>query len=276
MPKLPPDVGTGQMTDGAAWGHDVVRLASAETGRAYQIWVETPGRYPGSDARYPVVLCLDGPWTYGVVRDAFRILPLSGELPEAIVVGVAHDEPDLRTVLQQRAMDFTPTAAAAPAATGVRVPAEQLGQASAFRAFLTDSVLPIVGERYRCQDGATLVGHSFSGLFGLHWLLQEPSAFSRWVLTSPSVWWDDRFIFRQEAEQAATGRDLATRLFLSMSEGDESVGGGGFGGHDEFHAQLTSRGRPGLDCGWARFPGETHTSVVAASVVRGLRHVFRS
>lgn len=260
--------------DGRVWDHDVVRLHSPETGRRYQVWVETPGRYPSTGARYPVVLCLDAPWTYGVVRDAFRILPLSRELPEAIVVGVAHDEADLRSVLQQRAMDFTPTRAAAPPATGVRVEAEQLGQAEEFRAFLTGTVLPLVVQRYRCQDDHTLVGHSFSGLFGLHWLLQEPTAFSRWVLTSPSVWWDDRVIFEREAEQAATGADLPARVFLSMSEEDASAGGGGFGGHDEFHAQLVSRGRPGLVCGWAQFPGETHTSVVAASVVRGLRHVF--
>jgi uncharacterized protein len=253
-----------------------VSLHSPETGRTYQLWVEPPGRYDRSgDHRYPVVLCLDAPWTFGVACDAFRLLPLSGELPEAIVVGVAHDGPDLSAVIQERAKDFTPTAADAPRGTGVRVPAAELGRAADFRAFLASTVLPLVEGRYRTDGDRTLVGHSFSGLFGLTWLLGEPTAFDRWVLASPSVWWDDRHVFAVEAAQADSGEDLPARVFLSASEGDELGADGPFGGHAAFHAQLAGRQRPGLRCTWASFAGETHQSVVAPALVRGLREVFR-
>lgn len=257
-----------------AWEHDVIAVEDGDTGRSYQLWVETPGRYRESDRHYPVVFCLDAPWTYGVARDAFRLLPLSRELPEAIVVGVAHDEPDLRTVTQLRARDFTPTKAPAPPETGVRLGSDELGRADVFWGFLSGIVLPLIDDRYRTTGDRTLVAHSFSGLFGLHVLLQEPQAFRRWVLTSPSVWWDDRVIFRTEAAQAATGVDLPATVFLSMAEGDDHDGGNQFGGHADFVAQLTSRHRPGLRCTWVRFPDETHSSVVAAAVVRGLRTVF--
>ena len=262
MPQLP-------------WHREVIPLHNDEVGRSYQIWVERPARYePHGDRRYPVVLCLDAPWTFGVVSDAFRLLPLSGELPEAIVVGVAHNAPDLHTVIQQRAMDFTPTAAFAPPATGVRVQPEELGGAASFCRFLAATVLPRALRGLRTTDDRTLIGHSFSALLGLAWLLEEPTALARWVLASPSVWWDDRVIFAREAVQAASGADLPARVFLSASEGDEAGADGPFGGHFAFHTQLVSRARPGLRCTWMSFPGETHSSVVAAAVVRGLREVF--
>lgn len=257
-----------------SWQHDVVAVEDERTGRAYQLWVQTPGRYGSSGRTYPLVVCLDAPWTFGLTRDAFRLLPLSRELPEAIVVGVAHDEADLRTVTQLRARDFTPTSATAPPETGVRLPAEQLGGGPSFRRLLAGTLLPLVHERYRTDGDATLVGHSFSALFGLDWLLDEPTAFRRWVLTSPSVWWDDRVIFAREEAQAATGADLPARVFLSMAEGDDPPGGSHFAGHARFFEQLTGRRRPGLHCTWARFPGESHSSVVSAAVVRGLREVF--
>jgi predicted alpha/beta superfamily hydrolase len=247
-------------------------VTNPDTGHRYLVQVERPNRYHRDGARrFPLVVCLDGLWTYGVVRDAFRILPLSRELPEAVVVGVSHAEADLRDALQVRAVDFTPTQALAPAPTGVRLGAEAVGQAARFRRFLLEEIVAGVAARHRVSDDRTLVGHSFSGLFGLDTLLEGPDAFDRWVLASPSVWWDDRVMFRREAAHAAAGRPIGGRLFLST--GDEE--GEGLGGHEAFYRQLASRHYPDLQLHWARFPGETHQSVIATALVRGLRLVFR-
>lgn len=251
---------------------DTFGLHSSETGFGYEITVEVPNRYPRSDRSYPLVVCLDAQWTYGAVRDAFRILPLSQELPEAVVVGVAHAAPDLHQVLQQRAVDFTPTPYAAPPETGVRLPAEDVGRADRFRRFLLDTVMPAVADRYRVSGQRTLVGHSFSALFGLDTLLVEPTAFDRWVLPSPSVWWDDRVMFAREAEHASRTTDIPATVFLSVG-GEETHDG--FGGQEAFHRQLAGRRYPSLDLSWHLFPGETHQSVISGAVVRGLRTVYR-
>jgi predicted alpha/beta superfamily hydrolase len=250
---------------------DRFEVHSTETGFDYEICVEVPNRYRlKPDARFPVVVCLDGLWTYGAVRDAFRILPLSKELPEAVVVGVGHAASDMNEVLQLRAVDYTPTRFAAPAETGVRISAREVGRADAFRRFLVDTLLPLLGARYRISDDRTLVGHSFSGLFGVDTLLVEPDAFDRWVLTSPSLWWDDRIMLKREAAHAAATDDIDARVFLSLG-GDETTGG--FGGQREFYEQLAARQYRSLDLHWLVFPGETHQSVISAAVVRGLRAV---
>jgi predicted alpha/beta superfamily hydrolase len=247
-------------------------LTSEHTGRSYQVTVELPNRYRSGDRRYPLVVVLDGQWVFGPVRDAFRIMALHRELPEAVLVGVAHAEPDLRSILQDRARDFTPTQATAPSQTGVRAPAEEVGQAASFRRALVDEIIPAATGGLRLDGDRTIVGHSFSALFALDTLLEEPSLFDRWVLASPSVWWDDQVMFRREANHAAMTDDVVARVF--MSAGSEEGGEEGFGGHREIFERLADRAYPSLALSWALFPGESHTSVINAAVSRGLREVF--
>lgn len=266
------DAPYGSAGEGRAFATDHLELTDETSGHRYLVEVERPNRYDlDPERRFPLVVCLDGLWTFGVVRDAFRLLPLSRELPEAVVVGVSHVHPDLKGVTQMRAIDFTPTNAVAPSLTGVRTPAEQVGQAARFRRFLLDVLVPTVTARYRTSDDRTLVGHSFSGLFGVDTLLHEPEAFNRWVLASPSVWWDDQVMFAREAEHAASGRPVWGRLFLSNGELEAASS---LGSHEPFYRQLASRGHPDLRIHWHQFPGETHQTVIPSALVRGLRLVF--
>ena len=257
---------------GPAFPSSTFDLTSEHTGRTYQVTVELPNRYQGSDRAYPLVVVLDGQWVFGLVRDAFRVMAMHRELPEAVVVGIAHAEPSMRDVVQQRAADFTPTQATAPAGTGVRIPAEQVGGARHFRRALLDELLPAAVEGVRVGDDRTIVGHSFSALFALDTLFHQPEAFNRWVLASPSVWWDDRVMFRREAEHAALTDDIEATVY--MSAGSEEGGEEGFGGHREIYDRLVERAYPSLDLSWQLFPGESHTSVISAAVSRGLRQVF--
>ncbi len=253
-----------------AWSHDVRHAHRPDVDRSYEIWTELPSRYdPDAEVGYPLIVCLDAVWTFGTAVDACRILGLGRELPRAIVVGVAHDSSDLREVLELRAMDFTVTAVDSPPMTGVRSPGHLLGGADAFRRWLIDDVLADLRERWHVSD-VTLVGHSFSALFGLNVLFNEPAAFDRYLLASPSVWWDDRVMFRLEQEHAAATTELPTRVFMSKGtlETDE------YSPHKEFHDQLASRNHAGLDLRWHLFEGETHSSVVSVAVNRGLRSLF--
>ena len=112
-------------------------MTRADVDRDYVLWVDLPPTYdPDGDELHPVYVCFDAMWTYGTVVDTVRLLAPSKELPKAIVVGVAHNEPSYREVIQLRAMDFTTTAVDAPPLTGVRVPGEQLGGAEMFRRWL--------------------------------------------------------------------------------------------------------------------------------------------
>lgn len=252
------------------WSYGVQHLERPDVGRSYQLWTDPPAVYDAEHPDgYPLVLCLDAMWTFGTAVDACRILGLGKELPRAIVAGIAHDHPDIREILQLRAMDFTVTAAEAPAMTGVRAPADQLGGAEAFRVWLADVVLPLLREQFNVSE-VVFVGHSFSALCGLHILFNTPEMFDRYLLASPSVWWDDRRMFDLEPEYTAARERLDARVF--MSKGTLEVDD--FSPHKEFHDQLASRQIPGLDLRWHLFEGETHSSTVSVAVNRGLRVLF--
>jgi predicted alpha/beta superfamily hydrolase len=255
-----------------SWTRTSRPLHRADVDRRYQLWVDTPARFdpdlgdPNYLDGYPLILCLDAIWTFGSAVDVARILGLSKEVPRAIVAGVAHDNPDIRELVQERAMDFTITSAEAPRLTGVRAPAELLGGAEAMRQWIDAEVLPLLREEYPISE-VTFVGHSFSALFGLHVLFNAPETYDHYLLASPSVWWDDRVMFDIEAQHAADSADLDAHVF--MSKGSLEVDD--FSPHKEFHDQLASRGHESLDLHWHEFPGETHSSVVSTAINRGLR-----
>ncbi len=251
------------------WQRDVHHLKRSDVDRAYQLWVATSPRYAGGDTSHSLVLCLDAHWTWGTALDVARILGLGRELPDLIVAGLTYATDDWRQVVQLRAMDFTVTAVDAPPETGVRVPGHQLGGAEPFRRWLEGSVIPLLRERYRVAD-LTLLGHSFTALFGLHVLLTTPEAYDRYLLASPSVWWDDGVMFSRVDEVAEQRTDLPAEVFMS-SGGLET---GPMGRHEELSKHLASKQFAGLRQTFVPFPDEHHNSVVNAAASRGLRGLF--
>lgn len=63
----------------------------------------------------------------------------------------------------------------------------------------------------------TYWGSSLGGLFGAWVLLNEPSTFRRYRLSSPSLWWDGGVIFQHEAAYAQS-HDLTARVLVSVGE----------------------------------------------------------
>ena len=252
-----------------AWQRDVHHLRRPDVDRDYQLWVATSPRYTDGDSSHSLVLCLDAHWTWGTALDVARILGLGRELRDLIVAGLTYATDDWRQIVQFRAMDLTVTAVDAPPETGVRVPGDQLGGAEPFQGWLEGSVIPLLRDRYRVAD-LTLLGHSFTALFGLHVLLTTPEAYGRYLLASPSVWWDDGIMFSRVDEAAERRTDLPAEVFMS-SGGLET---GPMARHEELSEHLASKNFAGLRQTFVHFPDEHHNSVVNAAISRGLRVLF--
>lgn len=65
-------------------------------------------------------------------------------------------------------------------------------------------------------DDDVCFGDSFGGLFGAHVLLTEPGTFKRYGLGSTSLWYDRGSTFELESAYAASHRDLAAKVILSV------------------------------------------------------------
>lgn len=238
----------------------------------------------------PVVYVLDGDGAFGVVTQAVRMLQMEANgLPPMLVVGVGYRYSSSKLARAEhaawRTRDFSPTLDAASQAQTRDVLAKQgfdvaiqPGGAPKFLSFLTTELRPIIAQTYAVDTAdQTLVGMSLGGLFALYTLFNLPTAFKRYVILSPALWWDDRAIFAHEASYAASATDLAAKVFLGVGSLEEADGAPYWPVSNlaAMDAALRGRNYPSLDLTHHVFPEETHMSVYSGAVTRGLRTVFR-
>ena len=196
----------------------------------------------------PLLIVLDGEWTFSNVAVVVNHLTGNGRLPPMVVAGVVNTN---------RGRDLTPTFEGSAFANG---PSDK------FLAFLADELIPQLTSEYSLGNYHILAGHSNAGMFSLYAFVRRPDAFQANLAISPSYGLDDRFI-------ALLGRAIAKpairpRFVFIGAGGDEeadiSVGALRFA--------KTFEGSPNADLEYHYevFPGETHGTVGLRAFYRGL------
>lgn len=266
-------------------GTELHTLSSAARGRDYQISVGLPRSYGVTDAQYPVIYYLDADLGFGVATGIAGTLALGAEIQEAILVGIGYGDVSIEEWGWMRGLDFTPSPVSAYDAsireTVPDAPEVLSGEAAGFLRFLTEELRPFVESRYRVTtDGSGLFGDSLGGLFALYTLFHSPDSFDRYIVGSPSIWWDDAITMRYEEEYAAGHSDLSAQVFMSVGllEEDpdvpESAAFSMVTNVRVLAERLNGRGYPGLTVTTHFFEGETHLSVVPANLGWGLRKLY--
>ncbi|MFZ1991672.1 MAG: alpha/beta hydrolase-fold protein [Alphaproteobacteria bacterium] len=266
-----------------------------------------PPSPPGT--KVPVVYALDGGAFAGLLIGFVRSLP-SLYLPPVVVVAIGYPIESNRPF---RNRDYTPTHRASsdeliaklgPILGGGQVEPVASGGAPAFLRFIEDELKPFIEAEYSGDPAdATITGLSLGGLFGAYALFNKTSAFRRYHIVSPSLWWDDQLILKQEMAHAASSKELNAKVFLSvggletnatmakerakvaettspqvMAALDRLTAAQNFSAArdviEQFGQQLAARNYKGLELTTHVFEGETHTSVYAPALSRGLRTLF--
>lgn len=172
--------------------------------------------YPGAAAlprRFPAIYVLDPSATLDIVVGAKRLFDIfsGGALPLTYFIGIGYADPDIEA---RRFRDFTPSEAALP--KGLNPPLTfGLGGASRHREVIRTEIIPELEARYPLDpNDRALMGYSLSGLFAAHALFERPDTFARYLVISPSLWWDQARIFKDEEAWAAAHGDLPAKVFL--------------------------------------------------------------
>lgn len=255
------------------WIPKTHRLTCEATGARHLVQVAVPARYDLlPDREWPVVVVMDGQWLFGAVKDACRIMAFDREAPEAVVVGISFDEDDPAELVRERARWYSPTAWVPPPVVGAGdIEASSAGRALELANFVERQVLPMVDGGLRTSGERWFVGHSFSALFGTRLLLDRANLFSRFLLMSPSVWWNDRAILDIDAETEWTVDPPDTRIFVSVGELEEGVP---FDMADNAAAlveRLGARYGDHADIQMMEMAGATHSSSVFPAIGAGFR-----
>ena len=231
---------------------------------------------PPAGYRLPVIYGLDGNGLFPLAAQISSSMVAFGRLPAALVVSIGYPvDPALpwaenfKNRLTWRARDLTPATAGAQAG--------ETGGATQFLAFIEQDLKPFVASRYPVDaSDQTLAGHSFGGLFAGWVLLNAPDAFSRYVLSSPSLFWNDNASITQAGTFAGRPAGPA-RVFVSVGELEtkERVSQDMIGLARAFVEALKRRASAGVgvEVTLQVFPGEAHISVVPGALMRGLVEV---
>lgn len=262
---------------------EVLTFHSKSASQEYRIPVALPMNYAKSQERYPALYVLDADfgfaYTTNLVRSAesTRSLgflgsdPFVAHVPRLIVVGIGYptnmfDQPKLWWNLRCRDQFPTSNPDDARMHGFEETPG---GNAEKFLRFIRGELMPYINANYRTAlKDSTIVGHSGGGLFALYVLFHDPETFRRYVVSSPSLWWDKKVIFDHERNYASQHTDLPAKLFLSVGslEGGTAM--------KELVEVLKQRRYRGLDWESHVFEDERHISVWAPAYCWGITSVF--
>ena len=225
-----------------------LQLRSQSMGDVRPYFVHRPANYDISNARYPVLVVLDGESLFQHASATVDLLAAAGKIPPMLVVGIPN-------VDRFRDLDST-------AAPGT----------SPFLKFVRDELLPTIDRDYRTQPYRVLAGHSYAGLFALYSLIDAPEAFRGYVVMA-AAFGDNPELPKKIAAflEEHKDRKLNAAIFMATDNGT----GTNLTGAWELSSHLQNRAARLLDLRFTlRTTNESHAAVPLRSLDEGLRFIF--
>jgi uncharacterized protein len=175
-----------------------------------------PEGYNRNDTvHYPVIYLLDGSadedfiHVVGIVQ--FNSFSWINRVPPSIVVGIANTD---------RRRDFTyPTKI-----TEDKKSYPTTGHSGKFIAFIEKELQPFIEKKYKTTGARTIIGQSLGGLLATEMLLKKPGLFSRYVIISPSLWWDNGSLLDLPSDILQNNFTQPTNIYIGV--GKEGPGPG--------------------------------------------------
>jgi predicted alpha/beta superfamily hydrolase len=241
--------------------HDARRidtlLSSDTLAEEVAISIYLPQGYNESSERYQCLYVLEDDLYHRAMTGLIDTKTRLGTLPELIVVGVSTSE---------RWRDFTPTRAGVPG--GETIPVS--GGAATHRKFIASELVPYIDKAYRTRPYRILCAHSLAGLYALDTMLSSPGLFAAFMVTSPSLWWDDEFMTDSAGTRLGSMPDLKARLFIATGNEDDTIQGP----VERFCALLDKQAPSGLTWTNTRVADSSHQEVPIRSFCKGLDFVY--
>ena len=166
----------------------IVTLPSKILNEKRTLNIYLPEGYLENDTtRYPVIYLLDGSADEDFIHIAglvqFLNFPWVNILPKSILVGIANVD---------RKRDFTfPTTVEED-----KKESPTSGGSSNFIAFIQKELQPFIEKNYKTNSTKTLIGQSLGGLLATEILFKTPGLFTRYIIVSPSLWWNNESLLK--------------------------------------------------------------------------------
>lgn len=227
-----------------------------------------PEGYTKNDTiKYPVIYLLDGSadedfiHVTGLIQ--FNNFSWINRVPKTIVVGIANVD---------RRRDFTFPSA-------IKEEQEQYktaGNSAAFISFIENELQPFIEKKYNGNTERMLIGQSLGGLLATEILFKKPYLFNKYVIISPSLWWDDGSLLKYSTQHLSANQRQAT---IYIGVGKEGLAPSTIPHVMEVDANLLAEKIRKIDNNKLQvhfdyLPGEDHATITHQAVFNALRLLY--
>jgi uncharacterized protein len=192
----------------------IEQIPSIQLGEKRTLNIYLPDGYNKDDTtRYPVIYLLDGSadedfiHVVGLVQ--FCSFPWVNRVPRCIVVGIANID---------RKRDFTYPSSIEED----KKLCPTSGHSDKFIAFIEKELQPFIDNKYQTNGSKTLIGESLGGLLATEILFKKPTLFNKYIIISPSLWWDDGSLLKQNL--SVLENDVKQKINIYIGVGKEGLG----------------------------------------------------
>jgi len=168
-----------------------------------------PGYNKNDTLHYPVVYLLDGSADEDFIHIAglyqFNSFSWVNRVPESIIVGIA-------TIDRRRDFTFP---------TRIKEDKEKYpttGHSDKFVAFIEKELQPYIEREYQTNTSKTLIGQSLGGLLATEILMKKPALFNKFIIVSPSIWWNNGSILNEDSEVLKESFSQQTQVYIGVGK----------------------------------------------------------
>lgn len=213
-----------------------------------------PEGYSQSDtARYPVIYLLDGSadedfiHITGLVQ--FFNFPWVNILPKSIVVGIANVDRrrdfTFPTSIEKDKKDFPTTGASAN-----------------FISFIENELQPFIEKNYKTSASKTIIGQSLGGLLATEILFKKPQLFTKYIIISPSLWWNKESLLTAAPKVLDAYFTHPTSIYIAVGNEGKIMEGDA----KKLVTKLTSNKPKNLKVYFETFSKENHGNIMHKAV----------
>jgi len=218
--------------------------------------------------KYPVIYLLDGSadedfiHIVGIVQ--FNTFAWVNRMPKSIVIGIANTNRKLNfTAMSKRKSDIK------------LVPNN--GGAADFIAFIEKELQPYVDNTFSTNNSKTIIGQSLAGLLATEILFTKPQLFNKYIIISPSLWWKDGSILKENPAILNEAYTHPTDIYIGVGK-EGSIDGSKDHIMEEDAKKLENKIKHGksksVKVVFNYLPEEDHSTVTHQAVFNAFRMLY--
>jgi len=244
-------------------------IHSKELGENRILNIYLPEGYQQDEkTKYPVIYLLDGSADEDFIHVAgliqFNNFSWINRVPKSIIVGIANID---------RKRDFTYP-------TGIEKEQKRYptsGKSDQFIAFIETELQPHINQKFRTNDSKMIIGQSLGGLLATEILFKKPALFNKYIIMSPSLWWDNGSLLNSTSEILNENFSQKTDVYIGV--GKEGLGPSDIPHVMEVDANLlaekiNSTKSKNVQVYFDYLPQEDHATITHQAIFNALRLLY--